>query len=98
MPLRGGSGLHRGVIHKILAQKNKFIKPETCVALATTLEVSPVTVFRAAGLLPPEPDLPSWWEDLKVIMLQMSEQSQQELLAIAKVKLKFEQQGTVTVQ
>ncbi len=48
------SGLNRAVISKILSGNTKPT-PDTCRDLALALELPIEQVFRAAGLLPPQP-------------------------------------------
>jgi len=87
----------RAAIYKALNQLNKRPDPDTCVRIARVLKKSPVTVFRIAGLLPPETESPEW-EEFKVILDGLSERGRAELLAIAKVKLAFEERGKASVR
>ena len=86
-------GKSRSVIGRIINQVNKEQDPGTCLAIARILNYSPVTVFRIAKILPPEPDtLPL--DNLREALTQLSPAAQAEVLemmvAIARVKYNFE--------
>jgi transcriptional regulator with XRE-family HTH domain len=49
------AGLSSGGISLVMNEARKP-GPELCLAIARALNKDPVTVFRLAGLLPPEPD------------------------------------------
>ena len=61
------AGLGRAVINKITNHINKKPDPETCKAIARGLRMSPITVFIAAGLLPPMPERSPDLDDLDAI-------------------------------
>lgn len=80
----------RSVIGRILGEKNKKQDPNTCIAIARVLGLSPVTVFRKAKILPPEPTNTIPLDDLQEALAKLSTSAQSEVLemalAIAKVK------------
>ena len=69
------------------ARSGKIPKWDACVAIAEALDVSPITVFRKAGLLPPGPEDETNFEDWKYLLSQMSPEDQEELRQIAELKL-----------
>lgn len=95
--LARSAGVSRAAIHKAINRLNKRPDPDTCIGIARALKKSPVTVFRTAGLLPPETELPEW-EEFRVILDELSEEGRAELLAIAKVKLAFEERGKASIR
>lgn len=82
--LANAAGIGRGVINKIINQINKQPDPKTCVAIARGLKMSPITVFIAAGLLPPLPDRSSQIDDLECLVSKMSVERREILLTIAR--------------
>lgn len=85
--LANAAGIGRGVINKIINQTNKKPDADTCVAIARGFKMSPITVFVAAGLLPPIPDRTPEQDDMEAIMSQMSVERRQDLLMIARTLL-----------
>jgi transcriptional regulator with XRE-family HTH domain len=81
------AGLGRGVINKITNHINKKPDPETCKAIARGLRMSPITVFIAAGLLPPMPERSSDFDDLDTIYADLRQEKRKELLVIARALL-----------
>ena len=65
------SGLGKSAINKLVRRMVKRPDPQTYVAIAKALDVSPITVLRIAGILPPDPDFPEL-EDLKSYLSQLS--------------------------
>jgi transcriptional regulator with XRE-family HTH domain len=88
--LAKSAGLGRAVINKIINQFNKHPDPQTCVSIARALKLSPITVFRAAGLLPEEPARVAELDDLAEILPQLSAEGREEVLAFAQMKLDLE--------
>lgn len=79
------SGLHRQIINKT---ENGVSVPavETFIALAEALKMSPVALFRKAGLLPEGGDT-TRFEDWAFLLQQMSAEDQAELRQIAELKI-----------
>ena len=69
------------------ARSGTIPKWDACVAIADALGVSPITVFRKAGLLPPGPEDETSFEDWKHLLSQMTPDDQEELRQIAELKL-----------
>jgi transcriptional regulator with XRE-family HTH domain len=95
--LASAAGVGRAAINKIVNQSINRPDPETLLAIARALKMSPVTLFRIAGLLPPEPEVEKW-DDFKTVLEQISEKGREELLVIAQVKLEFEKKGRAYVE
>ncbi len=90
-------GKSRSVIGRITNEVNKEQDPGTCLAIARLLNYSPVTVFRIAKILPPEPEtLPL--DDFREALAHLSPGEQAEVLkialAIVSVKLNSEKGGS----
>ena len=86
-------GKSRSVIGRIIHEQNKEPDPETCLAIARALEMSPVELMRIAKILPPEPGtIPL--DHFREALGQLSSAGQTEVLkmavAIAEVKLDSE--------
>jgi transcriptional regulator with XRE-family HTH domain len=86
------AGIDPGTVYKLLNAKTRRPTPETCKGLARALEVSPETVYRAAGIQLPETSFPES-EDLNYIVVQLPSVERQKVLAMARVLLDFAQKG-----
>lgn len=71
--LAKAAGLTRTAISDYVNQKRTKPDPEALVDIARALNLSPIHVFRAAGLLPPGPTDDVTLEDWKEILPQLSE-------------------------
>ena len=80
------SGQYRQVINKI---ENGGGSPavETYLALADALELSPIVLFRAAGLLPPSTEERVTLDDWMHLLGQLPPEDQEEMRQIAVMKL-----------
>jgi transcriptional regulator with XRE-family HTH domain len=65
------AGLGKSTINKLVNRKIMRPDPRTYVAIAKALDISPITVFRIAGILPPDVELPEL-EDYKVVISGLS--------------------------
>ncbi len=85
------AGLHRQSINKI---ENGGASPavETYLSLADALELSPITLFRAAGLLPDQPANDVNFDDWKYLIEQMSPKNEAEMRKIAIMKIESDRQ------
>lgn len=85
-------GKSRSVVGRILGEKNKKQDPNTCIAIARVLGISPVTVFRKAKILPSEPANTIPLDDLQEAMASLTPAEQHEVLeisvSVAKIKQK----------
>ncbi len=78
------SGLHRAVISKIESGTKPM--PETLSALAQAFKISPITIFRIAGLLPEGGDQ-STFEDWQFLLNQLPADEQEEVRKIVEMKI-----------
>ncbi len=85
--LARASGLNRQSISDYINMRRPNPDPQALVAIAHGLNISPITVFRRAGLLPPGPDEDVKFEDWKFLLDQMSTEDQEELRQIAEMKI-----------
>jgi transcriptional regulator with XRE-family HTH domain len=65
------SGLHRAIISKVLLGSS-MPTPETLESIARGLGMSPETVYRAAGLLPSQPEADEMVEKLNYKITQLT--------------------------
>lgn len=84
------SGLHRAVISKIESGTRPM--PETLVALAQAFKISPVSIFRKAGLLPPGPDDKINFEDWQHLLEKMTDAEREEFWRFGMMKLEMRQE------
>jgi transcriptional regulator with XRE-family HTH domain len=91
--LAKAAGVYPATISKLLNGKTTRPDPESCLGLARALKIAPETIYRAAGLLPGEPDFPEA-DDLKYIVAQLPVLERQKILAYARVSLEFVQKET----
>ncbi|MEW5869069.1 MAG: helix-turn-helix transcriptional regulator [Chloroflexota bacterium] len=85
------ANLSRSVIQKIVKRLVKKPDPETCVALANALDVSPVRVFRIAKHLPPATGIPEM-DELEAMMSQLSTERREEVVVLVRSLLNFDKQ------
>ena len=95
--LAKAAGVGAATIHKLLNSKSKRPDPDSCLGIAKALKLAPETVFRAAKILPTEPDFPGQ-DELKMVAAQLSDEARAELLAIAQIKLEFQKKGRAIVK
>jgi len=86
------ANLNRAVINKI-ENNASFPTPETLNSIATALKLPTETVFRAAGLLPPKPEIDQKIEDLNHLMRELPPGDLEEIELI--IRMKLNRQGTV---
>lgn len=82
------SGLHRAVISKIESGTRPM--PETLSALAQAFKISPITIFRIAGLLPEGGDNAAF-EDWQFLLNQLPPEEQEEVRKIVEMKIERRQ-------
>jgi transcriptional regulator with XRE-family HTH domain len=86
------SGISRGAISHIINGVRQP-GPEVCDAIAKALKLPPETVFRAAGLLPPKPEIDQKIEDLNHLLRELPPGDLEEIELI--IRMKLNRQGTV---
>lgn len=65
--------------------------PDTLVAFANALNISPIFMFRKAKLLPQGPEDDATFEDWQYLLNQMSPEDQEEMRQIAEMKIERRQ-------
>ncbi len=85
------AGVGKSAINKIARRMVMRPDPRTYVAIAKALDVSPITVLRIAGILPPDPELPEL-EDYKIILARLSPETRQIGLELIKTVARCEKQ------
>jgi transcriptional regulator with XRE-family HTH domain len=75
--------------HSVLSRARSGIPPkwDVCVKIAGVLNISPITVFRKAGLLPPGPDNDISLEDWEYLLRQLTKEERDELWQIGVFKI-----------
>lgn len=66
--------------------------PETLVALAQAFKMSPISIFRIAGILPPGPDDKINFDDWQHLLGQMTESEREEIWRIGTMKIEMRQE------
>lgn len=61
---------------------------DTLIAIAKAFHISPINIFREAGILPPGPEKEATFEDWKDILNELSPEDKNELREIAILKIK----------
>jgi transcriptional regulator with XRE-family HTH domain len=84
------SGLHRAVISKMESGTKPM--PETLLVLAQAFKLSPISIFRIAGLLPPGPDDKINIEDWKYMLEKMTDEERNEIWRIGQMKIEMRQE------
>lgn len=84
------SGLHRAVISKLESGTQPM--PDTLNALAIALGYPPETVFRAAGILPPQTEDNEVIDQIKHLTKELPPQEQQDILEFIKLRHRLSEQ------
>jgi len=80
------SGLNRQVISDYVNKRRSNPEPNMLIAIAHGLSISPINVFRKAGLLPEGGDDASF-SDWQYLLNQLPQDEQEELRQIALMKI-----------
>ena len=82
-----------GLSHSMLSRVRAGAPPSwsLCHAVAVALDLPPEQVFRQAGLLPPVSSDQSEYEEFRYLLAQLTKDDRQELLEIARLKLRLGQ-------
>lgn len=84
--LSRASGLNRQVISNYINIRRTNPEPDALIAIANAFKISPITVFRKAGLLPEGGDQVSF-EDWQHLIAQLTEEEQEEMREIITLKI-----------
>lgn len=85
--LARASGLTRQAISYYLSDKSKSPDENALIKIAYAFHVSPVIVFRKAGLLPENNGADVKLDDWEFLLKQMSPEDEAELRQIAEMKI-----------
>jgi len=90
------SGLHRQIINKT---ESGVSEPalKTFIALAQAFKISPITIFRIAGLLP-EGGENAFFEDWQFLLNQLPPQEQEEVRKIVEMKIERRQKEELSAR
>jgi transcriptional regulator with XRE-family HTH domain len=84
--LSRSSGVDRQVISNYINRRRTNPEPEALISIAHGFGISPITVFRKAGLLPEGSD-DATFSDWKFLLDQLPQDEQDELRQIALMKI-----------
>ena len=79
------AGISRGTLSNIIIG-TRVIGEKSLIAIANALNISPITLFRKAGLLPEVGELVSF-DDWQHLLAQLSPEEQEEMRQIAVMKI-----------
>jgi transcriptional regulator with XRE-family HTH domain len=86
------AGVSRAAISDIASGKHKIGK-DVATGIARAFKMQPVTVFRAAGILPPEPEYVPLLDEWNAVFYELTPDEQEELLDIARMKVNRRKTG-----
>lgn len=90
--LARASGLNRQVISSYINLRRTNPEPDALIAIANALQISPITVFRKAGIKLPKTDVNELVEQIIHETQDMPEIDQQEILAFIRMKTNLRNQ------
>lgn len=90
--LARASGLNRQSVSDYVNRRRTNPEPEALVALAQAFKISPVTIFRKAGLLPEGGEQASF-EDWQHLLNQLMPDEQEEMRQIIVMKIERRQKA-----
>jgi len=79
------AGISRGTISNIM-NENRGIGEDSLLSIAKGLKLPAITVLRAAGILPEEPEYIPLLDEWDAIFYELTTEDQQEILEIARMK------------
>ena len=80
------TGMTTGGVSMLLNQTRKP-SPETLLTLSKAFQIPPESIFRAAGLLPPEPQLTEGTKMILYLFQQLSDEGKRDLISYARFLL-----------
>lgn len=78
-------------INRILSGERGF-GVEALVAISTALNISPITIIRKAGLLPPGPDDKINFDDWQYLLEKMTPEERDEFWRFGQMKIEMRQE------
>ena len=85
--LASRAGVSKQVISKYINNPPDKPDNEVLSGIARAFRLPPETVFRAAGLLPPEPEYVPLLDEWTAVFYELTPDEQQELIDIARMKV-----------
>ena len=85
--LARASGLNRQSISDYVNRRRSNPEPEALISLSQAFKLSPITVFRKAGLLPSEGSDQVSFEDWQHLISQLTNEEQEEMREIIALKI-----------
>lgn len=80
------AGISRGTLSNII-NGTRGVGEKSLIAIARAFSISPITVFRRAGLLPEGPENKVTFDDWLYLLEQLPVEDQEELRQIAEMKI-----------
>lgn len=90
--LARASGVNRQSVSDYINRRRTNPDPDVLVSLAKGLHISPITIFRAAGLLPEGGDDANF-TDYQYLLSQLSLEEQEEIRQIIELKIERRQKS-----
>jgi transcriptional regulator with XRE-family HTH domain len=87
------SGLTRQSVSDYVNRRRTNPEPAALVAIANALGISPITVFRKAGLLPSSTESDSDFDDWKHLLNQLPPDEREEMRGIVQLKIEKRQKA-----
>ncbi len=89
------AGISRGTLSNIISG-TRGVGSDSLVAIAEALKISPITIFRKAGLLPSGPADEVKFEDWKYLLNKLPPAEQEEVRQIIEMKIDRRQKAEQT--
>jgi transcriptional regulator with XRE-family HTH domain len=83
------SGIESGVLSNLINNKRSQPRVETCMAIAKALNIPLEEVYRAAGILPPKPDIDVVTEAILALLLELKAEDKKDILEYARLRHKL---------
>lgn len=85
------TGISNAQVTRILSGERGF-GVEALVAISNALNISPITIIRKAGLLPPGPDDKINFEDWQYLLEKMTPEEREEFWRFGNMKIEMRQE------
>lgn len=91
------TGISNAQVTRILSGERGF-GVEALVAISNALNISPITIIRKAGLLPPGPDDKINFEDWQYLLEKMTPEEREEFWRFGQMKIEMRQEKEKTAR
>lgn len=91
--LARNSGINRQSVSDYVNRRRTNPDPEVLVSIAKGLSISPITVFRKAGLLPADGSEQASFEDWQYLINKLPAEEQEEIRQIIEMKIERRQKA-----